>query len=139
LSTRPRTGRGAELGSALGKAASCHRQAYLQHTHEEPPCRVLHHLRTGRSARQGLVGEASPALGTLGRRRSAATGDGAKRRGERHTPRQPHHCGWPKQVIGAGFITQSWPGRVQLEQLSSWQKRWKPSHPALWPPQPAAP
>jgi hypothetical protein len=84
-SMRPRAGRGAEPGSALGAAASCQRQAYLQHTHEEPPCCALHHLQTGRTVRRGLAGEASPAPRTPGRRRSVAAGDGAARRGERHT------------------------------------------------------
>jgi hypothetical protein len=41
---RSRTGRGAKPGGALGKAAYCHRQAYIQHAHEEPPCCVLRHV-----------------------------------------------------------------------------------------------
>jgi hypothetical protein len=135
---RSQTGRGAEPGGALGKAAYCHRQAYLQHTHKEPPCHALRHLRTGRTARRGLAGEASPALGTPGRHRSAVAGDGVAWRGERPAARQPHCRGWPKQVTGVGLITQSWPSGVYQEQSSSWQEWWKPSHPALWPPQPAA-
>jgi hypothetical protein len=43
-STRRRAERGAEPGSALDEAASCHRQAHLQHAHEEPPRGALHHL-----------------------------------------------------------------------------------------------
>jgi hypothetical protein len=101
--------RGRELGAELNQAVpSAKLPPIITKPTYSTPTKFLRVARYITSELDGLQGEdlreKQAQIQEHGRCRSVAAGDGAARRGERNTIREPHRRGRPEQVTGTSFV-----------------------------------